>query len=115
MTPAISTIRRASMNRFTCRVNSPNLSLEDTLQLMHLYFERGSPKLSRQRDAGSCVISASARACGTLRRSRRVWLSAARGGRAGLAPPASNQSHQGEHGAFETLCAASENSSRRTF
>jgi hypothetical protein len=30
----------------------PNLPLEDALQLVHLYFERGSPRLSRRRGGG---------------------------------------------------------------
>ena len=33
----------------------PNLPLEDALQLVHLYFERGSRKLSRPRGGGSCA------------------------------------------------------------
>jgi hypothetical protein len=33
-----------------------SLPLEDALQIVHLYFERGSPRLSLRRGGGSCVI-----------------------------------------------------------
>jgi hypothetical protein len=57
----------------------PNLPLEDALQLVHLYAERGSPKyekaamrwLERYLTEGSPGFS-------TSRRSRRVWRSARR-------------------------------------
>ena len=55
----------------------PNLSLQDGLQLVHLYAERGSPSTRRRRCAGSSAIWQKAnRGCGTLRRSRRVSPSA---------------------------------------
>ena len=63
----------------------PNLPLEDALQLVHLYFERGSPKAEpAARRWLVRYLTEGTRACKTSRRSLRVLRRRARRGRAEL-------------------------------